>query len=108
MSQERTSGLDAKDQLAALGQMTGELIHDLANEMTVLQAWALLARGEQEAGRSASSELERVLRIEDDGPGVPPDRREEIFRPLVRGGDGGVGLGLSSVVWATGQLGGEV
>ncbi|CAN5671099.1 hypothetical protein BH23GEM8_BH23GEM8_02090 [soil metagenome] len=213
MTQDGTSGLDAKKQLAALGQMTGELIHDLANEMTVLQAWALLARGEQEAGRSASSELERVLeistelgvmmrdmletvggrtvspeadfdpvrlteatlahrvrelsgisvrfhsslapgmkvggrssfwsrsvrnllsnaarharrdiavtlrevedrsgrqivlRIEDDGPGVPPDRREEIFRPLVRGGDGEVGLGLSSVVWAMGQLGGEV
>jgi CheY-like chemotaxis protein len=213
MSKDRTSGLDAKEQLAALGQMTGELIHDLANEMTVLQAWALLARGEQEAGRSASSEMDRVLeistdlgvmmrdiletvggrtlspeadfdpvrltetalnqrvrelsgitvrfesflpgevkvggrssfwsrsvrnllsnaarharreiavtlrevrgergrqvvlRIEDDGPGVSPDRRDAIFRPLVRGDDGEVGLGLSSVVWATGQLGGEI
>jgi CheY-like chemotaxis protein len=213
MTQDRTSRLDAKEQLAVLGQMAGELIHDLANEMTVLQAWALLAHGEQEAGRAASSELERVLeistdlglmmrdiletvsgrtvspdagfdpvrlteatlaqrvrelsgitvrfqsslapgmkiagrssfwargvrnllsnaarharreisvslrevegqrgrqivlRIEDDGPGVAPGRREEIFQPLVRGLDGETGLGLSSAVWATGQLGGEV
>jgi CheY-like chemotaxis protein len=213
MTEDRESDTDAKEQLAILGQMTGELIHDLANEMTVLQAWALLARGEQEAGRTASSEIERVLeistdlgvmmrdiletvggrtvspdagfdpvrlteatldqrvrelsgitvrfasslapgtriagrssfwsrsvrnllsnaarharreiavalgevdgdrgpqvvlRVEDDGPGIAPDRREEIFHPLVRGCDGEIGLGLSSVVWATGQLGGEV
>jgi two-component system osmolarity sensor histidine kinase EnvZ len=39
--------------------------------------------------------------IDDDGPGVPADKREEIFRPFVRldpsrnAATGGVGLGLS-------------
>jgi two-component system osmolarity sensor histidine kinase EnvZ len=39
--------------------------------------------------------------IDDDGPGVPPDKREEVFRPFVRldpsrnMATGGVGLGLS-------------
>jgi signal transduction histidine kinase len=39
------------------------------------------------------------LQVHDDGPGVPADRREEVFRPGWRGepGDGhpGAGLGLS-------------
>lgn len=43
--------------------MMGELIHDLSNEITVLQGWALLARGEVDAGRLAGSEVDRVLEI---------------------------------------------
>jgi two-component system, OmpR family, osmolarity sensor histidine kinase EnvZ len=40
--------------------------------------------------------------IEDDGPGIPPDRRDEALRPFVRldaarSADGGVGLGLAIV-----------
>jgi signal transduction histidine kinase len=44
-----------------------------------------------------------VLTVDDDGPGVPPDRREEIFERFVRLDDsrdrvqGGVGLGLAIV-----------
>lgn len=38
------------------------------------------------------------ISVSDDGPGVPPEDRERIFLPWVRGraaGDGGLGLGLS-------------
>ncbi|KQO68689.1 ATP-binding protein [Methylobacterium sp. Leaf89] len=41
-----------------------------------------------------------LVSIDDDGPGIPPDRREEVFKPFVRLDDarqdaGGSGLGLS-------------
>jgi CheY-like chemotaxis protein len=49
-----------------------------------------------------------VLRVEDDGPGIPANLREHVFQPLWRGNHGGAGLGLSSVVWSVEQLGGEV
>lgn len=50
-----------------------------------------------------------VLRVEDDGPGIPPDDHLDIFSPFWRGDDeGGAGLGLSSVAWAVAQLGGRV
>lgn len=49
-----------------------------------------------------------VVSVEDDGPGVPPEQREAVFRPLVRGPSGGTGLGLSSVAWTVEQLGGRV
>ncbi len=50
-----------------------------------------------------------VLRVEDDGPGIPSDHHIDIFNPFWRGDeDGGAGLGLSSVAWAVAQLGGRV
>jgi two-component system osmolarity sensor histidine kinase EnvZ len=33
--------------------------------------------------------------IDDDGPGIPPDMREEAFRPFASGTAGGTGLGLT-------------
>lgn len=213
MPGENRDQVDAEGQLSSLGQVMGELVHDLANEVTVLHGWALLARGEAEAGRLPTAETQRVveisaglgqmlrdvlatvsgqalspevtfdprrateevlerrvrvlsgktvrlhcllppevrvpgrpsfwsrvlgnllgnagrharrridiklcleegggrrlvvLRVEDDGAGVEPHRRQEMFRPFVRGDDGGTGLGLSSVAWAVTQLRGEV
>jgi CheY-like chemotaxis protein len=201
------------DPFAALGQVVGELVHDLANDIAVLQSWALLADGELAAGRAPDAEVKRVveisgalghmlrdvlatlsedglspevwfdpaavaesvisrrvrdlptlgirfrsdlpkgtsvrgrhsfwtrtvanllanstrfareailvtlaldgsgsrpmvvLRVEDDGPGVPAAEREDVFRPGWRGQPGGSGLGLSSVAWSVAQLGGEV
>ncbi len=46
-------------------------------------------------------ELYVTLSVEDDGPGIPPDQHEEVFRPFVRGAQshtlasGGTGLGLT-------------
>ena len=33
--------------------------------------------------------------VDDDGPGIPPDKRESVFRPFESGNDGGTGLGLT-------------
>lgn len=57
-------------------------------------------------GKTASVHLDRdgaeaVIAIEDDGPGLPPERLETVFEPFVRGEEsrsadtGGAGLGLS-------------
>jgi signal transduction histidine kinase len=55
-----------------------------------------------------------VLTVDDDGPGVPPDRREDIFERFVRLDDsrdrvrGGVGLGLAIVSEIVHAHGGRV
>ncbi len=36
-----------------------------------------------------------VVTVDDDGPGIPPDRRESVFRPFETGARGGTGLGLT-------------
>jgi len=36
-----------------------------------------------------------VVTVDDDGPGIPPDRREAAFRPFESGATGGTGLGLT-------------
>lgn len=74
----------------------------------------LLANAARHAVREIRVTLSReesggvLLSVEDDGAGIPPERRAEVFRPLVRGGTGGTGLGLSSVDWTVRQLRGEV
>lgn len=36
-----------------------------------------------------------VFKVEDSGPGISPERQRELFRPVLPGQPGGVGLGLS-------------
>ena len=36
-----------------------------------------------------------IVTVDDDGPGIPPDRRESVFRPFETGARGGTGLGLT-------------
>lgn len=48
------------------------------------------------------------ISVEDDGSGVPEEVRSRLFTPGVRADPGGSGIGLSSVAWAVGRLGGEV
>lgn len=49
-----------------------------------------------------------VIAVEDDGAGIAPEKREAVFRPLVKGDSGGTGLGLSSAAWTVAHLGGRV
>jgi len=36
-----------------------------------------------------------LVTVDDDGPGIPADRRESVFRPFASGSAGGTGLGLT-------------
>ena len=63
MTEKGTRRTDSLEPLAALGQVTGELVHDLANEVQVLQGWAMLARGEAVTGNPPVNEIQRVVDI---------------------------------------------
>ncbi len=55
-----------------------------------------------------------IIMLDDDGPGIPADKREEVFRPFYRGEEsrnpatGGVGLGLPIVQDIVHAHGGEI
>ena len=52
-----------------------------------------------------------VVRVEDDGPGIPPDQRERLLEPFARGADAGpngTGLGLAIVAQQAALHGGEL
>jgi len=55
------------------------------------------ARRHAQAIALAVQPLERSLLVlvDDDGPGIPPDRRESVFRPFESDSQGGTGLGLT-------------
>jgi signal transduction histidine kinase len=53
--------------------------------------------GEIEVAARLSSATEAVLEVRDNGPGVPPDRRTEVFKPYFTTQKTGTGLGLAVV-----------
>jgi CheY-like chemotaxis protein len=66
---ERGPALEAgaeAERLNALGQIAGELIHDLANVVAVVHGRASLALGDARAGRPAAGELERLVESSED------------------------------------------
>jgi two-component system osmolarity sensor histidine kinase EnvZ len=46
--------------------------------------------------------------VDDDGPGIPPERRESVFRPFESGAAGGTGLGLTIAPDNVRAHGGEI
>jgi signal transduction histidine kinase len=46
--------------------------------------------------------------VEDDGPGIPPEMRERLFRPFVSQTGGGTGLGLAIAKELSAMLGGRI
>ena len=51
------------------------------------------------------------MRVEDDGPGIPPDQRDRLLEPFARGEDArpdGTGLGLAIVAQQAAIHGGEL
>jgi two-component system osmolarity sensor histidine kinase EnvZ len=49
-----------------------------------------------------------LVTIDDDGPGIPADRRESVFRPFESGSAGGTGLGLTIARDIVRAHGGEI
>ena len=72
------------------------------------------ARGTVRVSTSAMGDDLAVLAVDDDGPGVPEDRREDIFERFVRldvsrdRDHGGVGLGLAIVAEIVRAHGGRI
>ena len=48
---------------------------------------------------------EQCIRVDDDGPGVPPEELSHVFAPRTRGHDGGTGMGLYIAATLAGRLG---
>jgi len=48
-----------------------------------------------------------AVEVEDDGPGVPPDRQGELFAPFVASAGGGLGLGMALVARIAAAHGGR-
>lgn len=102
-----------------MAELLGRLCHECGATLSVQDTVVL--RGQQVAlGRALRNLLDNARRygggarvqlsqrkgmaevqIDDDGPGIPPERREDLFRPFVRGEasrnseTGGAGLGLA-------------
>ena len=58
--------------------------------------------------RVEADDSEARIHVIDTGPGIPPDRVEEIFRPYVSGKPGGSGLGLPTARRIVEEHGGEL
>ena len=48
------------------------------------------------------------IMVDDDGPGIPPENRESVFRPFASGAKGGTGLGLTIARDIVRAHGGEI
>ncbi len=59
-------------------------------------------------GAETSSPRSVQVTVDDDGPGIPPGRRESVFRPFESGAAGGTGLGLTIARDIVRAHGGEI
>jgi len=120
--------------LAALVEGTVEDLSELGLDVRLVASEPVVARIRSAAVRRALRNLienavrygkrarvglvregeEAVVRVDDDGPGIPVDKLEEVFEPFVRldpsrsSETGGVGLGLAIARGIARAHGGEV
>ena len=68
------------------------------------------SRHAQRIALAATAEDGQIVQVtvDDDGPGIPPDRRESVFRPFESGAAGGIGLGLTIARDIVRAHGGEI
>ena len=86
-------------------QVTGEALTIEADEQMLRQAFFNLVLNAIQAVQPNGEILvaalrhnsEAVLEVRDNGPGVPPERRSEIFKPYFTTQKTGTGLGLAVV-----------
>jgi signal transduction histidine kinase len=74
------------------------LLRQVLFNLLINAAQAVSAEGQIEVFATADRDGRVTLEVRDDGPGVPPENREEIFRPYFTTSAQGTGLGLA-VVW---------
>ncbi len=101
----RTLGHDLAEKKIAV-EVTGEPLAIEADEQLLRQVlFNLILNAIQAADVGGKIELniqranaaEAILEIRDNGPGVPPERRQEIFKPYFTTHQKGTGLGLAVV-----------
>lgn len=85
---------------AILTQLLGSLI---ANSLEAMESG-----GEIEVGSAASANGRVLAEIRDNGPGIPPDDMDRIFKPFFTSKTKGLGLGLPLVRRVVERLGGSV
>lgn len=87
-------------------QVRGEQLSIEADEQLLRQALfnlllnavqAVDGNGQVEVAAQRRNATEAVLEVRDNGPGVPPERRTEIFKPYFTTQKSGTGLGLAVV-----------
>ncbi|TMK47062.1 MAG: hypothetical protein E6G66_11520 [Actinobacteria bacterium] len=89
----------------------GLLERAVANVMANAQTWSPPGTVVRVEAGVAGDRID--VRVIDRGPGVPPDRRDDIFRPFQRlgdrtGGENGLGLGLAVAKGFITAMGGEL
>jgi len=101
----RALSYDLEEKKIAL-KVQGELLHVEADEQLLRQALfnlllnaiqAVNGNGEIEVVAERRQASEASLEVRDNGPGVPPERRSEIFKPYFTTQKTGTGLGLAVV-----------
>jgi two-component system sensor histidine kinase KdpD len=101
--------LDVDETLPRVKADAALLERAIANVVENALAWS---PGDAHVRVEAVATQDRVdLHVVDRGPGIPPARREDVFRPFQRLGDqsnGGVGLGLAVARGFVEAMGGEI
>lgn len=95
-----TAQVDAEYVRVILDNLVGNALEGIPNEK---KASAVVVTIVDDPGRSRV-----VVRVSDDGPGLPPGRRTALFEPLRTEKSGGLGLGLPIARALARTLGGEL
>ncbi len=74
-----------------------QLLRQVLFNLVINAIQAVAANGQIQISARQLSATEAALEIRDDGPGVPADRRQEIFKPYFTTNQKGTGLGLAVV-----------
>jgi two-component system sensor histidine kinase HydH len=74
-----------------------QLLRQLLFNLIINAIQAVDTGGRIQVSARRDSATEAALEVHDDGPGVPPERRQEVFKPYFTTNQKGTGLGLAVV-----------